>query len=368
MRIACLVLFLAACGDDAPSYIDAAVPGPDAEEPVPPAAEVAFPVAGSGVLPHGTGFPVLVAATDDAGIDRIDVVIDGAVVAGGPGAPTVWRSAMTGSEAGAASTQEITTTGWFEFVVPAAFTQKVVGLGDVDTGGVQADVDVGFYFTPVSFNGVGAGTGVRSYAAGDVFRLVVGDTTIDWQHNGTTIASAARPAGALHPEAWLPGLGAAVASAEIASGGGAGEPVTWTSLVDATVATAYAAPWNTTTRGDGDVAIVARATDVEGAVADSAPVTVVVDNTAPTCAWVSPTGGTVSGTVSLQATAGDASLVTMAFFVDGSLHSQHDGQTAATSPWNSATVGNGTHTLEVRAYDNAAHSTACPITVTVSNP
>lgn len=366
MRIALSLVFLAACGDDAPSYIDAAVPEPDAVEPVPPTAEVAFPVT-SGIQPHGTGFPVLVAADDDVGIERIEVVIDGAVVSGGPGAPAVWRSAMTGSEAGAASTQEIAGTGWFEFVVPAQFTQKVIGLGDVDTGGVLADVDVGFYFTPLTFNGVGGGTGVRSYAAGDVFRLVVGDTTIDWQHNGATIATAARPAGALHPEAWLPGLGAAVTSARIGMSDSAGEPVAWTALVDATAATAYAAPWNTTTRGDGAVAIAARATDVEGAVAESAPVTVVVDNTAPTCAWVSPTGGTVSGTVSLQATAADASLVTMAFFVDGSLHSQHDGQTAATSPWNSATVGNGTHTLEVRAYDNAFHSTACPITVTVSN-
>jgi hypothetical protein len=366
MRIACLALLLAACGDDGPSYTDAAVPAPDAAEPVPPSAWVVFPVAG-GTLPHGSDFAVVVGADDDVGVARIDVVIDGAVVAGGPGAPAVWRSAETGAEAGAASTQAITGAGWFEFVIPARLTQKVVGLGDADTGGVQADIDVGFYFTPVGFNGVGAGTGVRSYAPGDVFRLVVTDTTIDWQHNGATIASAARPAGALHPEAWLPALGAAVTDARIAIGGGADVPVEWTALADATAATAFTTLWNTTTRADGDVAIAARASDDEGAVTDSAPVTIAIDNTAPTCAWVSPTGGTVSGTVSLQATAADASLVTMAFFVDGGLHSQHDGQSSATSPWNSGSVGNGTHTLEVRAYDGAFHSTACPITVTVSN-
>lgn len=363
MRIACLALLLAACGDDGGTFIDA---GTFVDAGVAPTASVVFPVAG-GIQPHGTAFAVVVGAADDVGVARIDVVIDGAVVAGGPGAPAVWRSAETGSEAGAASVQAITGAGWFEFVVPARFTQKVVGLGDVDTGGVQADIDVGFYFTPISFNGIGAATGVRSYAPGDVFRLVVSDSTVEWQHNGAMIASAARPAGALHPEAWLPGLGAALTSARIAIGGGADVPVEWTSLDDATAATAFAMTWNTTTHGDVDVAIVARASDVEGAAADSPAVTVAIDNTAPTCAWVSPVGGTVSGTVSLQATAADASLVTMAFFVDGSLHSQHDGQISATSSWNSASVGNGIHTLEVRAYDNAFHNTACPITVTVSN-
>ena len=358
----------AGCGDDGGGTPDGTPISIDAPPSAAPTASVVFPAADS-ILAHGNDYPVVVAGAHADGLERIDVVIDGAIVAGGPGAPTLWRSSPTSLEGGAASVQTIAADGSFEFVVPARLTQKVIGLGDADTGGVQADIDVGFYFTPISFNLVGAGAGVRAYAPGDVFRLVLTATTVEWRHNGTPIATGARPtsSAALHVETWLPGAGAAIADARIAIGSQPAQPVTWTAHVNTTDGLAFATTWNSTTHADGDVSIVSRATATGGASGDSAPSVVTVDNTAPTCDLVSPTGGQVSGTISLQGQGADAHLSLIAFFVDGQLHSQHDGQSSATSAWNTTTVGNGAHTVEVRAYDQAGHSVACPVTVNVAN-
>ena len=72
----------------------------------------------------------------------------------------------------------------------------------------------------------------------------------------------------------------------------------------------YSVSWNTTTAANGTHTLTARARDITGNTATSAPVTVTVANTgdtaAPTAAITAPTGGaTVSGTVTVAATASD---------------------------------------------------------------
>jgi hypothetical protein len=349
-----------AAGEDGPPQVVDGPPG------VAPAAQVVFPATGA-ILPHGDAYPIVIAGSHDDGLDRLDVVIDGVVIAGGPGVPALWRSAMTGAGAGAISEQQIVSSGWFEFVVPARLTQKVIGLGDIDTGAVVGDIDVGFYFTPISFNLVGGGGGIRTYASGDVFRLDLSTTTIEWRHNGVVIATAPRGTATMHVETWLPGPGAAITSALIAASTGPAEPVSWLSHIDTTAGHAFATTWNTMVRADGDATIVARATASSGTTGDSSPVVVSVDNTAPTCNLVAPLAGTVSGTITLDGEGDDVHLALIAFFVDGGLHSQHDGQSQATSQWNTSAVANGLHVVEVRAYDNANHSIACPVQVTVAN-
>jgi pseudomonalisin len=93
------------------------------------------------------------------------------------------------------------------------------------------------------------------------------------------------------------------------------------------------------------------------------------DTTPPTTSITAPANGaTVSGTVSVTASASDNVGVTkVEFYLDGALKS-----TSTTSPYswsfNTTTVANGSHTLQSKAYDAAGNvGSSATITVTVSN-
>ncbi len=95
----------------------------------------------------------------------------------------------------------------------------------------------------------------------------------------------------------------------------------------------------------------------------------VADTTPPTVAISSPTASaTVSGTVSVNATASDnVGVSKVEFYVNGVLQA-----TDAASPynfsWNTASVVNGVYNLTVKAYDAAGNnSTSSTVAVTVSN-
>jgi subtilisin family serine protease len=93
------------------------------------------------------------------------------------------------------------------------------------------------------------------------------------------------------------------------------------------------------------------------------------DTTPPTTSITSPSNGaTVSGTVTVSASASDNVGVTrVEFFVDGALAA-----TDTTSPysfsWNTTTVANGSHSLQSRAYDAAGNvGSSSVVSVNVSN-
>jgi subtilisin family serine protease len=93
------------------------------------------------------------------------------------------------------------------------------------------------------------------------------------------------------------------------------------------------------------------------------------DTTAPTTSITSPSNGaTVSGTVTVQASASDnVGVSRVELYVDGSLVG-----TDTTSPysfsWDTTTVGNGSHNLQTRAYDAAGNvGSSAVVSVTVSN-
>ncbi|HVR07229.1 MAG TPA: Ig-like domain-containing protein [Thermoanaerobaculia bacterium] len=93
------------------------------------------------------------------------------------------------------------------------------------------------------------------------------------------------------------------------------------------------------------------------------------DTTPPTTSITSPANNaTVSGTITVTATASDnVGVVKVEFYVDSVLKS-----TVTTSPytfsWNTTTVANGSHTLFTKAYDAANNvGTSATVTVTVSN-
>jgi peptidoglycan hydrolase-like protein with peptidoglycan-binding domain len=99
----------------------------------------------------------------------------------------------------------------------------------------------------------------------------------------------------------------------------------------------------------------------------TATFTLVPDTTLPTISLTSPSG-TISGPVTLSATASDnVGVTSVQFLIDGSLIS-----TLTTAPytgsWNTTGISDGTHTLTAIARDAAGNTrTSNPVTVTVNN-
>jgi subtilisin family serine protease len=93
------------------------------------------------------------------------------------------------------------------------------------------------------------------------------------------------------------------------------------------------------------------------------------DTTPPTVAIGSPAGGaTVAGTVTVSATANDASGISAVdFYVDG-VSKVSDTTSPYSFAWDTTTVANGTHTLVAKAFDTWNNiGTSATVSVTVSN-
>ncbi len=144
-------------------------------------------------------------------------------------------------------------------------------------------------------------------------------------------------------------------------------------VLQATDTTApYNWSWNTTTTANGAHSLTSKAYDAAGNNATSTAVSVTVDNdtTAPATSITAPANGaTVSGTVSVTASASDNVGVTkVEFYLDGALTS-----TDTTSPyawsWDTTTASNAIHNLTSKAYDAAGNiGTSAAVSVTVNNP
>jgi fibronectin type 3 domain-containing protein len=102
---------------------------------------------------------------------------------------------------------------------------------------------------------------------------------------------------------------------------------------------------------------------------NEASATTATDTISPTVALSSPTGGTVSGTVTVSVNAADnVGVAGVQFKVDGTnLGAEVTGAPFSTS-WNTTTVANGSHTLTAVARDAAGNTaTSSPVAVTVNN-
>ena len=94
------------------------------------------------------------------------------------------------------------------------------------------------------------------------------------------------------------------------------------------------------------------------------------DTTPPTTSISSPANGaTVSGTVTVNATASDNVGVTqMQLFIDGTLVASNTSATSLSFSWSTPSVANGSHTIVSKAFDAAGNvGTSSTVTVTVSN-
>jgi hypothetical protein len=93
------------------------------------------------------------------------------------------------------------------------------------------------------------------------------------------------------------------------------------------------------------------------------------DTTPPTVAMSAPANGaTVSGTITVSATASDnVGVVGVQFLLDGANLGTEDTASPYSVSWNTTTAGNGSHTLSARARDAAGNTAIASVTVTVSN-
>jgi hypothetical protein len=141
-------------------------------------------------------------------------------------------------------------------------------------------------------------------------------------------------------------------------------------LVATDTSAPYTASDNTTSLVNGSHTYTAKAYDAAGNATTSAASTVTVSNdtTPPTVSLTAPANGsTVSGTITLSATASDNVGVTkVEFYRDGALIG-----TVTASPYNlsdnTTSVPNGSHTYMAKGYDAAGNSSTSSSTVTVSN-
>jgi len=145
-----------------------------------------------------------------------------------------------------------------------------------------------------------------------------------------------------------------------------------TTLIGSDTTAPYSITWDTTTGPDGQYVLTAQASDPNGNVGTSSPVTVDVrnDTTPPSVAITAPVAGsTVSGTsVPITASASDGSGVTQVEFLVGSTVVGTDTSAPYSVSWNSTSVPDGSVSVTARATDpNGNVGAASPVTVTVRN-
>ncbi len=143
-------------------------------------------------------------------------------------------------------------------------------------------------------------------------------------------------------------------------------------LVGSRTAPPYSINWNSRTVSNGPHVLSATAQDAVGNVSLQSSVSVNVDNDwiPPETAITAPaSGATLSGSVTIQATASDdREVARVEFFVDG-LWVDTDTTAPYSGGWNTKEFLNGSHVLTSVAYDAAEQATtSLPVTVVTYNP
>jgi hypothetical protein len=136
----------------------------------------------------------------------------------------------------------------------------------------------------------------------------------------------------------------------------------------------FSLTWNTRGAANGDHTLRAVARDAAGNVTTSTARTVrvsnaVPDTTDPTVAFTAPGSSTLSGSVTLAASASDASGIDgVRFLLNGTALSGWDTTAPYSFVWNTTSVPNGTYTLGVIAEDGVGNTRTVTRSVTVNNP
>jgi hypothetical protein len=263
-------------------------------------------------------------------------------------------------------------SGWQSSAVTVNLSANDGGSGVANT---QYAVDGGGWNSGTSVNVSGDGVHTISFFSTDVAGNVESAQTAT-----VSIDTTPPDPGALDPGNYL--RGTVTLSANPSNGPGGADLAevefqrklssdsTWTSIgVDTTAP--YSAIWVTTPADDGswDFRFIARdtATPANESITDFP--SKIVDNTAPTGAVSSPlAGAVVSGAVTLGVTASDANpIASVEYFVDGGSVGSSSGTPYQVS-WNSASTGDGSHSISAVITDMAGNSTSTGgVGVTVDN-
>lgn len=131
----------------------------------------------------------------------------------------------------------------------------------------------------------------------------------------------------------------------------------------------YELSWDSTTLADGAHALSAKAYGPLGIPSTSPSVGVTVDNQAPSAALTTPAPGAfLRGSVTLAATASDTVGVARVEFHDGATLLGTDSTAPYSMSWSTSSATNGAHTLTVKAFDGAGNvTTSAGVAVTLDN-
>ncbi|HEU4839829.1 MAG TPA: Ig-like domain-containing protein, partial [Ilumatobacteraceae bacterium] len=228
----------------------------------------------------------------------------------------------------------------------------------------QVDVDNGSSPYSTAWDSTGSPDGptdLRVIAVDQAGNLRSATTTIFVDNNAPTLTVSA-PSTAVSGTVTLTATGSSDIQSVIFKVGGS--PIG----TDTDGSNGFSVSWSTV--GDGNQVVTAEATDVGGNVGTSAPVTVQVDNTAPTGAMTQPTNGAaVSGTVSLAASAADAGSGVSGTSFEFKATSDTAWTAVGGSAWNTTSLATGAYNLRARITDNAGNAAlTAAITVQVVPP
>lgn len=132
----------------------------------------------------------------------------------------------------------------------------------------------------------------------------------------------------------------------------------------------FAVTWDTTAVSAGSHSLTSVARDKAGNTTTSSAVVVTVDNVAPTVTVTGPANGSsIRRVVSMDATANDDNAVVgVQFTLDGSNFDIEDTVAPFTTPWDTTTATNASHTVTAIARDASGNTTTSAIvTATVDN-
>ncbi|WP_375764765.1 Ig-like domain-containing protein [Archangium gephyra] len=131
----------------------------------------------------------------------------------------------------------------------------------------------------------------------------------------------------------------------------------------------YSLSWDSTTLADGAHSISAKAYGPLGIPSSSLSVGVNVDNNAPAVALTSPAQGAfLRSSVTLTATASDTVGVVRVEFYDGTALIGTDSTAPYSASWSTSSVTGGAHTLTAKAFDGAGNTTtSAAVAVTLDN-
>jgi hypothetical protein len=143
----------------------------------------------------------------------------------------------------------------------------------------------------------------------------------------------------------------------------------------ATGTNSWSYTWDTTTTTNGEHVLYVRAKDNSNEYSQIESVTLIVDNGGnipPIIHIISPTGGTVSGEVTIRGSAsdldGDNTIEFVQIKIDDGDWEDADGISEWSYTWDTTTLDDGNYTISARAYDSIDYSKVKSVNVFIDNP